>query len=36
MYVTYNRGNAQCDTSEMTYVTGSTSSTDANMQAPLV
>ncbi|MFR8767375.1 MAG: beta-1,3-glucanase family protein [Eubacterium sp.] len=31
---TYNKGNAQYDTSEMTYVTGSTSSTDANIQAP--
>ena len=31
---TYNKGDAQYDTSEMTYVTGSTSSTDANIQAP--
>ena len=31
---TYNKGNAQYDTREMTYVTGSTSSTDANIQAP--
>ena len=34
MCITYNKGNAQYDTSEMTYVTGSTSSTDANIQAP--
>lgn len=31
---TYNKGNAQYDTSEMTYITGSSNTTDANIQAP--